>query len=269
MYPLSTFGPMAIYGSDFRAVGGMADANNGRWGYEDTAFLHKVSCLVGGGGVERRFVHRKRDGREWGRLGGGLFPFLAYTVHRCIIPYTITCLTPPPCLPHPTLQYLALVCFSFLFLALPYLALPSPVLPYPAPPFPAPTLPHHLHLSCPTRTPCLSYSIPYALPYPALFHLSYLTLPDLALPCPTIPDTTLVPYPTLPYLVLPCFTYPTLHHLPSRYPALPDHTLPWPSLSYPPPTLPHHPLTLSCPTRTPRPSYPHLPRLALTFPRLR
>lgn len=33
---------MAMYASDYRAVGGIADANSGRWGYEDTAFLHKV-----------------------------------------------------------------------------------------------------------------------------------------------------------------------------------------------------------------------------------
>lgn len=44
MYPLSTFGPMAIYKSDFAAVGGIEDTNSGRWGYEDTAFLHKVRC---------------------------------------------------------------------------------------------------------------------------------------------------------------------------------------------------------------------------------
>lgn len=42
---MSTFGPIAMYGSDFRAAGGIADANSGRWGYEDTAFLHKVRVL--------------------------------------------------------------------------------------------------------------------------------------------------------------------------------------------------------------------------------
>lgn len=42
MYPLSTFGPMAMYASDFRSAGGIVEANQGRWGYEDTAFLHKV-----------------------------------------------------------------------------------------------------------------------------------------------------------------------------------------------------------------------------------
>ncbi|CAN0173813.1 unnamed protein product, partial [Ectocarpus sp. 12 AP-2014] len=46
IYPLSTFGPMAMYASDYRAVGGIADANSGRWGYEDTAFLHKVCGLL-------------------------------------------------------------------------------------------------------------------------------------------------------------------------------------------------------------------------------
>lgn len=45
IYPVATFGPIAMYGSDFRAVGGMADANSGRWGYEDTAFLHKVGWV--------------------------------------------------------------------------------------------------------------------------------------------------------------------------------------------------------------------------------
>lgn len=33
---------MAMYGADFRSVGGMEDTNSGRWGFEDTAFLHKV-----------------------------------------------------------------------------------------------------------------------------------------------------------------------------------------------------------------------------------
>lgn len=36
-----------MYASDFRAVGGIADANSGRWGYEDTAFLHKVCGAIG------------------------------------------------------------------------------------------------------------------------------------------------------------------------------------------------------------------------------
>lgn len=45
IYPLSTFGPMAMYGSDFRAVGGIDDGNSGRWGYEDTAFAHKVGWI--------------------------------------------------------------------------------------------------------------------------------------------------------------------------------------------------------------------------------
>lgn len=44
-YHWSTFGPMAMYASDFRAAGGIADANSGRWGYEDTAFVHKVRCV--------------------------------------------------------------------------------------------------------------------------------------------------------------------------------------------------------------------------------
>lgn len=33
---------MAMYKSDFAAVGGIKDPNSGRWGFEDTAFLHKV-----------------------------------------------------------------------------------------------------------------------------------------------------------------------------------------------------------------------------------
>lgn len=36
---------MAMYGADFRAVGGIEDANSGRWGFEDTSFLHKVMDL--------------------------------------------------------------------------------------------------------------------------------------------------------------------------------------------------------------------------------
>lgn len=71
IYPVATFGPIAMYGSDFRAVGGMDDANSGRWGYEDTAFLHRVGWLglawVGSGRLgfsvtsRKAFVSRGRE----------------------------------------------------------------------------------------------------------------------------------------------------------------------------------------------------------------
>ncbi|CAM9678211.1 unnamed protein product [Ectocarpus sp. 4 AP-2014] len=69
IYPLSTFGPMAMYASDYRAVGGIADANSGRWGYEDTAFLHKVMLGEKPLGVLRvhlpGLVHRWHEITPW------------------------------------------------------------------------------------------------------------------------------------------------------------------------------------------------------------
>eukprot|EP00752_Nemacystus_decipiens_P008487 g7584.t1 len=69
LYPLSTFGPMAMYASDFRAAGGIEDANSGRWGYEDTAFLHKVMLGDSPLGVLRvhlpGLVHRWHEITPW------------------------------------------------------------------------------------------------------------------------------------------------------------------------------------------------------------
>ncbi|CAM9408154.1 unnamed protein product [Choristocarpus tenellus] len=68
-YPTSTFGPIAMYSSDFVSVGGLQDTNQGRWGYEDTVFIHKVMLGKHQLGVLRAYhpglTHKWHETTPW------------------------------------------------------------------------------------------------------------------------------------------------------------------------------------------------------------